>query len=187
MEPPGGSNTRRGFCSRSSGGSAAIVAATKQSRASCDRGEPPSRPPRARPSGSRRRQPAESNRLAQARIYFRSRPITLHIILTLGYSCRSFHEPWARGNAQPVPRRPRAPLRVLRGPHPRAFVRSAAYPACTSPCQCFVSVLTSRHAWLGSGLGGSSPGLPSYLISAGRGRPPWVHRAVTLPRNSSYL
>jgi transposase len=30
----------------------------------------------------------------QARIYFRSRPVALHVfILTLGYSRRSFHEP----------------------------------------------------------------------------------------------
>ena len=55
-------------------------------------------------------------------------PVALHIfVLTLGFSRRSFYEPVPGETPRPVPRCPRAGVRVFRRPHARASLRSAAH------------------------------------------------------------
>ena len=62
----------------------------------------------------------------QARVYFRARPVELHVfVLTLGFSRRGFYRAVPRRAARPVPRRPRGGLRALRRPHARASLRPA--------------------------------------------------------------
>ena len=73
--------------------------------------------------------PAEPDRLGPGAGALRAGGASsLHIfMLTLGYCRRSFYEPCLDETLSAVPRCPRAGLRVLRRPHPRASLRSAPH------------------------------------------------------------